>query len=184
MRRTARTSKILRRYATKILEDFGVSEPPVPVKEIAEWLGAEVRFTSFSDDEEISGMIIRSENEVIIGVNIKHHENRRRFTISHECGHFVLHKSKNLYIDKTFSVAFRGRNSSEATDPDEIEANRFAAELLMPYKLLSNDIFDDGVFGVSMDIESENKIRMLADRYEVSPQAMTFRLQNIFQDTY
>lgn len=177
MYRRARTASILRRHAKVVLDKFGVTEPPVPVREIVEGLGAEVRLVSFEDRQQISGMIIRGEDHVIIGVNINHPENRRRFTIAHECGHFLLHKSKELYIDKEFSVQLRGRKASAAVDPDEIEANRFAAELLMPYDMLVKDLSKKWI-----DIENEAEIQKLSNKYKVSRQAMTFRIQNLLQD--
>lgn len=55
---------------------------------------------------------------------------RRRFTAAHELGHFVLHRESmkrfRIDTDKTLLEA------DVATDPMEAEANRFAAELLMP----------------------------------------------------
>jgi Zn-dependent peptidase ImmA (M78 family) len=55
---------------------------------------------------------------------------RRRFTAAHELGHAVLHRDRMgrflADTDRTLS------ESDEATDEREREANRFAAELLMP----------------------------------------------------
>jgi hypothetical protein len=55
---------------------------------------------------------------------------RRRFTAAHELGHFVLHRGEmepfRLDTDDTLKEA------ESVKDPKEAEANRFAAELLMP----------------------------------------------------
>lgn len=51
---------------------------------------------------------------------------RRRFTAAHELGHAVLHRDQLVWADKSVLEA------AEADDPKEREANRFAAELLMP----------------------------------------------------
>lgn len=182
MYRRARTSKILRRYAKSILDQYNILKPPIPVKDIANYLGAEVRFVNFEDDKDISGMIIRGDSETIIGVNASHHANRKRFTLAHECGHLLLHKAKSVYVDRSFSVKYRDVNSADGTDIEEIEANRFAAELLMPHDFLLRDVFEGHLVQNSIDIENEEGIRALAERYEVSQQAMTFRLQNVFQD--
>lgn len=57
---------------------------------------------------------------------------RRRFTAAHELGHAVLHKEKmgRFIADATISEA------DDATTEMEREANRFAAELLMPEEVV------------------------------------------------
>jgi Zn-dependent peptidase ImmA (M78 family) len=75
---------------------------------------------------------------------------------------------------RNFSVQRRDENSSLAIDVSEIEANRFAAELLIPYDFIMADLAD-----YSIDIEEERLIEGLAKKYAVSAQAMTFRLNNL-----
>jgi hypothetical protein len=59
---------------------------------------------------------------------------RRRFTAAHELGHFVLHRGEmerfRLDTDDTL------KESEPVKDPKEAEANRFAAELLMPEEVI------------------------------------------------
>lgn len=57
---------------------------------------------------------------------------RRRFTAAHELGHAVLHRARMGRFRKDVSI------SEDAYDPDELEreANRFAAELLMPAEVV------------------------------------------------
>jgi IrrE N-terminal-like domain len=57
---------------------------------------------------------------------------RQRFTAAHELGHFVLHRAKmGRFWDDTVESVLESADPSE-TEPMEHEANRFAAELLMP----------------------------------------------------
>ena len=119
------------------------------------------------------------EGEIVIGVNSLHHINRQRFTIAHECGHLLLHKGKDVHIDKTFRVNRRDELSSKAVDPDEIEANRFAAELLMPYDMIVDDIVD-----YELDMEDDEELAELAKRYQVSVQALTHRVTNLFKNIF
>ena len=72
------------------------------------------------------------------------------------------------------SVSTFVTDASKAENPEEIEANRFAAELLMPETMLTDDLR-----GKKLDIENDELIRELADRYRVSPQALTYRLVNL-----
>jgi Zn-dependent peptidase ImmA (M78 family) len=143
-------------------------------------LGAEVRYGAFEGEGNLAGILFREGNRIIIGVNESHPPTRRRFTIAHELGHLELHSQSKIHIDKNFQspVRLRDEVSSLAVDPDEIEANTFAAELLMPTSMLEQD-FHDLVSNWAFDYEDDEFIRELANRYKVSSQAMTFRLVNL-----
>jgi len=156
----------------KLLDEQRIQKPPVPVEEFAKRLGAEIRYSPL--EGEISGMVFRHEDQVIIGVNSLHHPNRQRFTIAHEIGHMLLHKGVEVHVDRTFRINLRDDVSSQAVDPEEIEANRFAAELLMPEHMLIGDLK-----GRVIDFENEDDLRRLAAKYRVSLQALTFRLINL-----
>jgi Zn-dependent peptidase ImmA (M78 family) len=160
----------MRDGVNRLLAAHGIDKPPVPVKEIAEALGARVRYSPF--EGELAGMLVRGDGQIVLGVNSLHHPNRQRFTIAHECGHLCLHKG-DVHIDRSF----RNSVSSLAIDPDEIEANRFAAELLIPYGMIKNDLLE-----YDIDVENEQDIQALAKRYQVSIQAMTHRITNILED--
>lgn len=155
-----------------LLQEHNVRKPPVPVEVIARGLGAEIRYSPFEGD--ISGMVYRDKERTVIGVNSLHHPNRQRFTIAHEVGHMLLHKGTEVHVDKTFRVNLRDDLSSQAVDREEIEANSFAAELLMPKHMLLHDLR-----GREIDFENEEDIRQLASKYRVSPQSLTFRLINL-----
>ncbi len=55
---------------------------------------------------------------------------------------------------------------------DEDEANRFAMELLMPYKMMMDDLKDVKY----LDIESNSLVKKLAGKYQVSEQLMLMRI--------
>lgn len=153
---------------------MGVDGPAVPVKEIAEENGVLVQEAKAEDD--LSGFIYvdNESDETVIGVNRNHGEQRKRFTIAHELGHMFLHDFDDLHVDRGFGVKLRNRISSKGTDLEEKEANLFAAELLMPKDFIE-DVFDEN--GIDMvDLENEAVITMLAKKFNVSVQAMTFRL--------
>ncbi|OCK55076.1 ImmA/IrrE family metallo-endopeptidase [Bradyrhizobium sp. LMTR 3] len=175
--RRAKSAKTLRHEATNVLEEFGVRKPPVPVEKIATSLGARLKYSPF--DGELAGMLIRGDEGTVIGVNSLHHINRQRFTIAHECGHLLLHKGKDVHIDRSFRVNKRDEKSSQAVDPEEIEANRFAAELLMPYDMIVKELVD-----YHIDIEDEEQLKELADKYQVSVQALTHRITNVLDDLF
>ena len=160
---------LARRKARELLAQGKIDSPPVPIEQLATVVGARIRYEPFAG--ELSGMVHRSPVGVVIGVNSMHAPTRRRFTVAHELGHLLLHRNEDLHIDERFPIGFRSELSSKALDAAEIEANQFAAELLMPERLVRAD-----VAGLSEVPDIEKAISRLAQRYEVSEQAMTIRL--------
>jgi Zn-dependent peptidase ImmA (M78 family) len=161
--------------ASELLERFGVKTPPVPVDRIAKSLGIMVQYAPF--DDELSGMAFLKENVPIIGINSNHHPNRQRYTIAHELAHICLHRDEletAVHVDQS-SVSSLRRDlvSAEGTDPLEREANAFAAELLMPRKLLAGAL-DDRM----LDLDDDRLIA-LAKRFKVSLMALQYRLQRM-----
>ncbi len=174
----ARKRKRISDEVGKLLEDNRVIGPPVPVERIARRL-AQLRFSPL--DDELAGMVYVKDGTPIIGVNSLHHPNRQRFTIGHECGHFILHKSqitKEVHVDKVFPMLRRDSVSSAGVDDMEMEANLFAAELLMPRSYLVDALETLG--SKDLDIEDEVTVNALARRFRVSPSAMRFRLGALF----
>ena len=155
-----------------LLQDARVEGPPVPVERIAHMHGALIRYEPF--DGDLSGLLFREQDQIVIGVNALHSKTRQRFTIAHELGHLILHSTKRIHVDRNFRVYARDGRSTTATDSDEITANAFAAALLMPESMLRLDLKDHVI-----DLENDTKVQELADQYKVSLQAMTFRLINL-----
>jgi Zn-dependent peptidase ImmA (M78 family) len=163
----------IRAVASMCLQEINYAGGAVDAKTVAEHKGATVKFAAYSEGD-LAGMLIRKEgHKPVIAVNSLHHPNRRRFTIAHECGHLLLHND-NLYIDEKLSVLKRDEQSRLAISKEEIEANQFAAELLMPFGKIIDDIR-----AKNMDIEDDTEIKKLASEYKVSHQAMIFRIYNI-----
>jgi len=166
----------IQKHARELLEGQGVTAAPVPVERIAKKLDAQLRFSPL--DDELSGMVYVKDGTPIIGVNALHHPNRQRFTLAHEVGHLVLHRpeiTKQIHVDKGFPMLMRDAASAAGVDEMEIEANFFAAELLMPEDFLARSLQ-----GQSFDIDDEGAVSALAKEYKVSVAAMRFRLGNLF----
>lgn len=163
---------LIAREVANLLAKFPINSAPVPVDKLAEFCGAEVVYNNFND--EISGLLFREAGKLIIGVASEQSTVRQRFTIAHELGHALLHQMTNVHVDKNFTVMFRSAASSTAQDVFEIEANTFAAELLMPESLLREDLLT-----LKLNMEDDKQLLMLATRYGVSTQALTYRLLNL-----
>ena len=160
----------IQQRVSKLLKANHVTKAPVPVERIAANLGIELKFSPAEDD--LSGALIRTDETVVIGVNSSHHPNRQRFTIAHELGHFLLHEGIQMHVDEDFRVNLRNEESSKATSREEIEANRFAAELLMPRHFIEQDV-------IKYEAHSEDLVQLLSQRYMVSTRAMEIRLTGL-----
>src|SRR4051812_11307021 len=112
--------------ATQTLRKLGITEAPIPVEDVAEQLG--LRLQSFALGDDVSGVLVVDGDAGVIGYNSSHPAVRQRFTIAHEIGHYLLHRSdSSLFIDERYFAVFRDKKSSEGVDSREREANAFAA---------------------------------------------------------
>lgn len=156
----------IEKRAKQVLKAGGFNSVPIDIYGVAESLGIQVCFEEM--ENEVSGLLLVENGEATIAVNQAHHPNRQRFTTAHECAHFLLHSAgrDHLFIDEAY---FRNSASSAGLDRREIEANAFAAMLLMPKWLLQQEL--QGYEKIT-DLD----IYRLAMRFGVSEQAMTLRL--------
>lgn len=161
------------RSADELLNRHGIAKPTVPVEDLARDEGIQVVRTQASGDE--SGFILRDGRRTIIGINSRNSRRRQRFTIAHELGHWLLHEGR-LIVDHTIRINRRDKVSNAATDRQEVEANAFAAALLMPEEFVQVSVDRELSFGTD---SRERLIQALANEYDVSSEAMGFRLINL-----
>lgn len=162
--------------AKAVLARLGIKTSPINVEKVARALGAQVRFAPF--DDELSGMIHIKDGVPIIGVNSLHHPNRQRFTIAHELGHLELHRdliTSSVHVDKGFPALMRDSTSAKGEEKVEIEANQFAAELLMPKAMVEGELATTAQF----DMEDDGPLEQIAKKFRVSKQALQLRIQSI-----
>jgi Zn-dependent peptidase ImmA (M78 family) len=119
-------------------------------------------------------MVFRNDDgTAVVGVNSADSLNRQRFTIAHELGHLILHGESDLHVDEHFPIGLRSGMSAMGVDDKEIEANQFAAELLMPSGMITGDV--ELLLGTDVD----KAICKLAKKYGVSTEAMSIRLSTL-----
>lgn len=143
----------------------------VDVYQIASALGLPVREVPARTGLD-GGLILRNGSYTIV-VAEHHHRVRQRFTVAHELGHFTLHAQRQAgadFVDRTWD---RSERASQGIDPEEIEANAFAAALLMPTKAVQ-DAFRD-----LAEDKFHDAVTFLAEDFDVSTTAMGYRLQNL-----
>jgi Zn-dependent peptidase ImmA (M78 family) len=154
---------------------LGIRTPPIPLDKVGAHFDATIRRAPL--DDELSGIIFIRKNIPIIGINAIHHPNRQRFTLAHELGHLVLHKTlitNMVHVDKSFPFLLRNSKAATGTDKIEIEANQFAAELLMPEMMVLRELDSN-----KLDIDDEILLEELGRKFLVSKQAISYRIQNI-----
>lgn len=164
-----------REAAREVLRDANVKTAPTPIERIIKARKIVLQYAPMG--EELSGMAYIKGDVAIIGVNALHHPNRQRFTAAHELAHHLLHAEhivNTVHVDKAFNVLHRDSQAALGVHPMEIDANAFAAELLMPEALLRELIEPTG-----LDIEDDDKIEALAKRFRVSASAMRYRLAQL-----
>lgn len=154
------------KQAKKILAKYSKLDEPTDLIKIADKLNIEIVPFPFSDDG-ISGVFFKKNKRLFLGVKEDDHEHRKRFTIAHEIGHYILHAEDILHYDKqeAYPEEVFYRASGSLPTSDEREANFFAAELLMPEESVAKCI-DKGM----------DTVENLASFFNVSNQAMTIRL--------
>jgi hypothetical protein len=147
---------------TKVIRRF-TGTAPVNIVGLARDLGITVRQAELGEN---SGEIFRDLvkggfSGFSILVNSAHPKVRKRFTVAHELGHFLRHRnriSNRLIDDKMYR--------SRLGNTKEAEANKLAADLLMPGRLIQQ-----------LRAEGVKSVEDLAKRFEVSLEAMKHRIK-------
>ena len=149
----------IRREADNLRQAAGVTHAPVALRDIVSVLNLSLVEKSRQPFSSEAALVPLGEGRAI-EVRGGADERRRRFTIAHEIGHFVLHPER--------VAPERGGLANMAGGRLEREADLFAAELLMPEHLVRRAALEEGA-----------DPRRLADRFEVSVQAMSVRLRRL-----
>lgn len=159
-----------RKAAQALLIQHGVTAAPVPIERIVKVRGVRVEYAPL--DSELSGLAHIRNDVPIIGINTLHAPTRQRFTLAHELAHVELHRHEledAVHVDR--GSLRRDALAAEGVDPIEIEANTFAAELLVPTEFLISALESSPV-----DLEDDKAVVALAKRFKVSDAAMRYRL--------
>lgn len=136
---------------------------PVKLGGIAKDLGLIVKVRSL--EAGISGKILDNGNSFEIYVNKHEIKERQRFTLAHEIAHYLLHR--DLIGDGIVdSILYR----SNLSDSREAEANRLAADILMP-KFKVHEIYSK-----SEDLNEVQKYEYIAKVLGVSTTALKIRM--------
>jgi predicted transcriptional regulator len=145
--------------AEKLLRAAGIDREPIDLRDVVSALNLGLVHSAHEPFSPEASLVPCGDTHAIV-LRGTGDERRRRFTIAHEIGHFVLHPRR--------VAPERGGAVNEAMKIQEREADRFAAELLMPEHLVRKAVQDEGA-----------DVRRLAERFEVNEQAMSVRLRRL-----
>ena len=190
------------------------SYQPVDIAGFARSIGLTLRYVSFCNEEDEKRLGFYSDGETAVNVmtkegprsvtfpafniliadelKIDEKKHKRRFTLAHE----VYHHLETVFNNGTPIAAYRTEFSMEKKcsvaelknlmDKRELQADRGAAALLMPRRLVRNtcrSVMEDQpicVYGNdTFDRETQNKLREIADFMQVSMSALIIRLKHL-----
>jgi transcriptional regulator with XRE-family HTH domain len=161
--------------AKKLLESANRREIPVEVESIARELGLPIE--NVEGVGSVAGALLTRHGRTLIVVNPSMNAARRRFVIAHEIGHFLMHMpaaDTSGSAGSSIVLHFWDETNARAIDLQDRQANRFAAELLVPKDALFRDIP-----GGSIDISDEGSVASLAAAYGVDAGSMLLRLASL-----
>jgi Zn-dependent peptidase ImmA (M78 family) len=149
--------------ATEVLESHWPGGFPINPFQIAAHMGVLVYETTL--DADLAGAVFTDVGGLpVIMISRDDAPVRKRFTCAHELGHLCKRQREGRAID---FLDKRNGMSSTGTDPEEVFANAFAAQLLMP----DYEVVAQHKQGVGM--------RAMARFFGVSTAAMMNRLNHL-----
>ena len=146
----------IEKESKKLLGDFNNKtghklSAPIPVFDIIEYLGYDVDFRKdgIYEDKNLLGGTLIDQKTIEINENLSDHEGRMNFTAAHEVGHIILHvpfynekHGKDVSEHKIISRKDGGFEGTKK-EPEEWQADKFAAFLLMPSELIKKAFFNN-----------------------------------------
>lgn len=135
---------------------------PVDVVEIVSALGIKLDYEPLGD---LAGKIQRINDSYKITVNSSDSRRRKRFTIAHEIGHYILHRDM-IGDGITDDAMYR----SSLGNFYETQANQYAAFILMPPNLVKS-AWNGGT----------RSYAGMAEYFDVSEQAAQIRMKTVLQ---
>ena len=164
-----------RTQGERLAKQFADASGRVDVEAIARSVGINVIFAALG--EKVSGLLVTKPDQVTVCIQDTDTPHRQRFTLAHELGHHVLghhfQEGGHVHVDRGNIISQRGALAAQGVDRKEIEANQFAASLLMPAATVRALVAQRGDTLTDLDVAE------LADSLDVSQLAMTIRLTTL-----
>ncbi|WP_417857799.1 ImmA/IrrE family metallo-endopeptidase [Xanthomarina gelatinilytica] len=158
------------RKAKELLEEIGLDDITyMPMDLFVSALGATLIEEPLKNSD---GKIIRGNTKTLIKINSEIlYEEKKRFTIAHEVGHYLLHDKLDLAVHNENSNTlnwFQNIEQQAKKGIQEYEANDFASELLMP-EIIFRKFIEYKSFSPSL-------IKEISIRFKTSLTSVVYRL--------
>lgn len=134
-----------------------------PIEKVLEEVGVSVHLEEM-ESGELSGYIEKRADGWHIGINKYEVSGRQRFTLAHELAHLLFHR--HIIASGRFQEAIKLYRSEDSFVHIEMEANMFAAELLMPSERFR-------------ELWETLSLQDISDRFGVSRYAAEFRAKKL-----
>lgn len=166
------TTQILdpRTEAERVLATFWSDRSmPVDPVTIARKLGIQVKQAELPAN--VSAAILKQAgSDAVIVLARGDSDKRKRFSCAHEIGHYI----QRAGADELEYVDHRGPLASAGTNAEEIFANQFAANLLMPEREVREFLTQH-----QREQSARPPLWFLAQRFGVSAEAMNVRVETL-----
>lgn len=166
---------------------------PVNIVEKIKEQNIELNELCYDLHDDVLGEIKKENGKYKINIQGYDFNYRRRFTMAHELGHYILHKDllDDEGLDDGLSYETMYRKNAKISSNQETQANKYAIELLVPKQLIERIVFSlykipeiHKIFKENGEPNNHNLIEYLSDKFQVSKIALTFRLKNISKNLY
>jgi Zn-dependent peptidase ImmA (M78 family) len=156
----------IREMARKLVKDSGQSFLPIDLQKICSFMGFQyVEVPNFP--KGLMALLYENNGVKYAAVNKDDHIHRRRFSLAHEFGHWKLgHARGYTYSEVTIDNPPDPEAYKKNSRNEEMEANEFAGELLVPLAHLNREM------------KTVQDIGELSERFNVSKEVITIRMMS------
>jgi len=160
--------------AKQVLADKKIDGvPALALQDIANDEGVKFKFDKYPNDLWDGTLLFKGDKRAILINTQRGLIGRHNFTFAHELGHYLLAHKPTTTIDGRPIIRCTTADIRNNDNSNEVDANRFAAELLMPEERFRLDMA-----GAPIDF---GLIGSLSNKYMVSKHACSIRIVNFLQ---
>jgi Zn-dependent peptidase ImmA (M78 family) len=155
----------------EVYGDISTIELPIKIQPVLELLGLRLHAAEFEEDNVV-GAVDRKDGIIYVSEDASVQD--KRFIVSHELGHYLLH-NKNLWISEEDEIDWKLDREELLNTNDEIEqqANWFAASFLMPEDKVRFE------WEVAQEFGGSAKLSEFAEVFGVTKDMARWRLFNL-----
>lgn len=149
--------------AMALIDSLGINDPAsLSIEDLITYHNGVVREIPLNNCD---GRMVMKNGRSIVSLNSNiEFPQKKRFVLAHELGHILLHGGKEATFSDDYTTLEAYKHGSQ-----EVEANEFASELLMPQKLFQAACFKRKF--------SPDLLRELSDKFNTSLTSTAYRFR-------